>query len=127
MPATRSRRGGPQRHAVRRQHLLRRQHRHGVADADAELLRQIASDENAVAVLSLVGGALVGGGVERLDAAAEHRALDVGDLLLELGIDPLDHSGAYRAPREIKPLPQNRRRRPDDVRESAAACPTSAR
>ena len=83
-------------HAERRQRALRRQQRHGVADRHAELPRQVLPEQDA-GQLSTPSASVRG--IEILDPALAHRALDVGDVDLERRVDPLhgdERVGAVR-------------------------------
>ena len=83
-----------------------------VADAHAELLRQILAEHDAVVVL-LVSRLQIG------QLARHDRFLDVRDGRLELGIDAFEADEGIGARRRRQRAADDRRRRADDARNLA--------
>ena len=105
---------GPPRHrAHRRQAALRREHGNRVADVDGELRRQVLSENHAAedAIAERCGQ----GGHRSLG----DRTRQVGDARFERGIDPLERDERFLARRRHQRFADDRRGRPDDVRQLA--------
>ena len=99
-------------HPHRRQRPLGREDRHGVAHSHRQLRGQILPNQNAVRFVFGPRG-------QRVQAAAPHRADDVGDLRLERRIDALDLNRQRILAGGDQALTEDLRRRADDVRHLA--------
>src|SRR2546427_173424 len=105
------------RHAERRQPPFGRREEDGIADTDAEMLRQILAEDDAVERDAVgAGGGRTGNGVE---AAGLHRPGGVGNARFERRIDPLDGDEVFAARGADDRLAQNAGRNTRDMRHRA--------